>query len=114
MAPLSGGKFCFAHAPERARDRATARRRGGRQTQARGLFTLPESPELLREVPAVQAVLERTVYETLAQKNSAHRSRAIGSLLLIALKSLEVGELESRLAALEAATLRPRRMAWQA
>jgi hypothetical protein len=65
------------------------------------LFPVPTAPEPLRTVPAVQAVLERTVTETLVQKNTAMRSRAIGTLLSIALRALEVGELEDRIAALE-------------
>lgn len=42
------------------------------------------------------------MYETLAQRNSPMRSRALGSLLLIALRALEIGSLEERVAALEA------------
>ncbi|MBA3498508.1 MAG: hypothetical protein H0T86_15530 [Gemmatimonadales bacterium] len=41
------------------------------------------------------------MHETLAQPNGHERSRAVGSLLMIALRALEVGELEARLAALE-------------
>ena len=55
----------------------------------------------LRDVASVQEVIEEAVRDTLAQPNSAQRSRALGYLAGIALKALEVGELEARLAALE-------------
>ncbi|MBA3497174.1 MAG: hypothetical protein H0T86_08720, partial [Gemmatimonadales bacterium] len=53
-------------------------------------------PDALRDVGSIQTVLERTVHETLAQPNGHERSRAVGSLLMIALRALEVGELEAR------------------
>jgi uncharacterized small protein (DUF1192 family) len=65
----------------------------------------------LRDVASIQEILERVTHETLAQANGHERSRAVGSLLMIALKALEVGELEARLAALEEQITRPRRMA---
>jgi uncharacterized small protein (DUF1192 family) len=49
----------------------------------------------------VQALLEETVSTTLAQENTGQRSRTLGYLLGLALKALEVGELEERIAALE-------------
>ena len=112
MAPLEGQHYCFAHAPERAMERAKARKRGGKASATARLFRLPAAPEALRDVRAIQTVLERTVAETLVQRNSAMRSRAIGSLLLIALRGLEVGELAQRLEALEQVISRgPRRTA---
>jgi hypothetical protein len=101
MAPVAGSDRCFTHAPEKAPDRAKARRRGGEATRTPHLFKLSAEPATLRDVESVQIVLERTVHETLAQQNGHERSRAIGALLMIALKALEVGELEGRLAALE-------------
>jgi hypothetical protein len=103
MAPVAGSDpaRCFNHAPERAPERAKARKRGGEATRTPHLFGLSAEPAALRDVGSVQTVLERTVHETLAQANGHERSRAIGALLMIALKALEVGELEGRLAALE-------------
>ena len=56
----------------------------------------------LRSVDAIQVELERTVFDTLQQSNSAQRNRTLGYLLGPALRALEVGEIESRLEALEA------------
>jgi hypothetical protein len=113
MAPVAGSEpaLCFTHAPERAPDRARARKRGGEARRTPLLFALGPTPDALRDVGSIQTVLEKTVHETLAQPNSHERSRAVGTLLMIALKALEVGELEARLAALEEQIARPRRMA---
>lgn len=116
MAPLSGSDRCFTHAPDRAPARARARKRGGKATRAPRLFPLPAEPAALRDVASIQVLLEQTVHETLAQRNGYGRSRALGSLLLIALRALDAGEVwlrvEQRLAALEAQqTDRPLRRA---
>lgn len=115
MAPVTGSEppRCFTHAPERARDRAKARKRGGEARRTLRLFAIGETPAELRDVVSIQRVLESTVLETQALPPGHERSRAIGSLLMIALKALEVGELEARLAALEQqiATAGPRRTA---
>jgi hypothetical protein len=115
MAPVAGSDppRCFNHAPERARDRAEARKRGGEARRTPWLFAIGETPAELRDVASVQRVLEATVLETQALPPGHERSRAIGSLLMIALRALEVGELEARLAALEQQIANPtlRRMA---
>jgi len=99
---LQGRPFCFAHDPERAQERADARQRGGynRRTPK---ATDPEGyPTRLRSVGDVQAVLERALADTWAQENSGARTQALVRLAHGALKALEVGDLEGRLAALEA------------
>jgi hypothetical protein len=113
MAPVSGSDQCFTHAPERAQERAKARKRGGQARETPHLYPLPKTPGTLRDVESIQTALEQVVHETLAQRNGHERSRAIGSLLMIALKALETGEMESRLRALEErlATMQPRRTA---
>jgi hypothetical protein len=102
MHPLSGSERCFNHAVETARDRAEARRKGGLATRTPHLFEIGKDPSPLRDVASVQALLETVVHETRVQPNGPERSRALGSLLTIALRALEVGELEERIAALEA------------
>jgi hypothetical protein len=114
MPPLQGGRFCYIHDPARARDRADSRRRAGQATRGRrsageatrGPRAVPPDadPVPLRTVDAVLTVLERTVGETLALPRSVARSRTVGALLGVALKALEVGEWEARLAALEQQT----------
>lgn len=95
-APLTGRPYCFAHDPEAAEARDTARRRGGEHSRRR-----PVELVELRSAEDVRAALERILAETLALKNSVRRNRAAGYLLSILLKAVEAGELEERIAALE-------------
>jgi hypothetical protein len=103
MPPLAESAHCWAHDPARARDRAAARKEGGRRRQAAAAAgpDEPRAPVPLRDVGSVQAQLERAVADTLVQPNGAPRSRTLGYLLGIALRAIEVGELEERLAAVE-------------
>jgi hypothetical protein len=108
MPPVGDTDHCFAHDPARAADRARARKQGGHQrhagtarTEGRGRAAAPREVVTLGSVADVRTLLERTVGDTLALDNSPQRSRTIGGLLGVALKALEVGELEARVAALE-------------
>lgn len=101
MPPLRGTDRCFNHSPDRARQRANARKRGGRQRRTPFLFPPPTGPTPLRDVASIQAVLERVMSETLVQPNGHQRSRTIAALLTVSLRTLEFGEFEARLTALE-------------
>jgi hypothetical protein len=100
MAPLTDSDFCFAHDPRRGRERAKARKLGGQNRRTPTTGPLPVVK--LRDVGSIQERLETTVAETIGQENSAQRSRTLGYLLGFALRALEVGEFEQRLARLEA------------
>lgn len=114
-APLTDSEFCFTHDPSRALERANARRRGGRNSSRAGsVVGSLVQPVQLRSMAAIQAQLEAVVTDTLHQANSAQRSRTLGSLLSLAMKALEVGELEGRLAALEARFAEGVRHDWRA
>lgn len=98
---LAGGTCCLMHSPERAAEVAAIRRAGGlnrRTKRAAGTAY----PATLRSVGDVQALLEETLRDTVQQENSGARTGALARLASTALKALEVGELEERLAALEA------------
>ena len=101
MAPLAGSAYCFTHDPRRGRERAKARLRGGRNRRTAHGAPPPKSAPELRSVDAIQQQLERGVMDTLVMPNSSQRNRTLGYLLGIALRALEVGEIEERLAALE-------------
>lgn len=96
---ITGSKYCFAHDPSQARKRAKARKQGGinRKTPKRTLNYPGEISKTKDVVPWVNAALE----DTWAQENSSQRSRTIGYLLGVAMKALEVGELEERLDEIE-------------
>lgn len=112
MAPLEGDTFCFVHSPARAHERAVARKKGGagRRTP-RGSQRERGAPVSLGTVPEVLAELELLYADTLCQENSGARSRTLGGLLGVALRVVEVGELEGRVAAIEARQNEPRRTA---
>lgn len=55
----------------------------------------------MRDVPAIQARLEAELADAMARENCDARTRSVVAVLTLALKCLEIGELESRLAALE-------------
>ena len=99
---LQGRPFCYAHDPERAQERADARRRGGYNRRTPKAHAPEGYPTRLRSVDDVTALLEATLRDTWAQENSGARTQALVRLAHGALKALEVGELEERLAALEA------------
>jgi hypothetical protein len=112
MAPLQGSAYCWAHDATRGAERAKARREGGRRRAPPTLTALPAAPGGLRSIEAIQMALEATFWDTQALANSAQRSRALASLLMIAAQLLKIGEHESRLQLIEAQLATgPRRIA---
>jgi hypothetical protein len=101
MPPLRGSDRCFTHATSAGAARAKARKRGGRNRRVGWAVDPPAEAPRLRDVDAIQQQLEVAVFDALQLENSNHRSRTIGYLLGFALKALEVGSIEERLAALE-------------
>ena len=101
MARLAGSEYCFAHDPRRGRDRAKARVKGGRNRRTAHGSTPPGTAPALRSVAAIQGELERVVFDTLLMPNSSQRNRTVGYLVGFALRAVEIGEIEERLAALE-------------
>lgn len=100
MPPAAGASLCFTHDPERAQERAAARKRGGyNRRTAPG--ELASADVEIRSAADVQRVLVAVLKDAAKLENSVQRAKALGSLLLVALRTLEVGELEQRLAALE-------------
>ena len=101
-APLSDQEFCFMHSPEHAADRDEARRLGGlrrrREITVAGAYQF----EGLECVADLRRILMIAVVDTLGLENSIPRSRILVAAAVAAAKLLETGELEQRLAALEA------------
>ena len=102
-APVKEGDFCFWHSPEFAEDVAEARRLGGlrrrREVAVSGAFEFAG----LQSVADIRRILEVAVLDTLGLENSIARARTLAYLATSAIKLLEVGEFEQRLAALETA-----------
>lgn len=101
--PLKEGDCCLMHSPEHAQEVAESRRLGGlrrrREVTVSGAYDFGG----LDSVTNIRRLIEIAVLDTLGLENSVARSRTLAYLAQVALKSLETGELESRINMLEAA-----------
>ena len=97
---LQGDTFCFHHSPDRAAERAAARRRGGlRLHHGDGGGERPDVS--IRDVRDIVRLLETAAGDVLARKPSVQRARALVYISTTALKALEAANLEERITALE-------------
>jgi len=118
MAPLKGSDWCWNHSPEKARERAEARKRGGSRSRPPGTVLDTEEPLdglplALGDMQAVQSALDLIWRDTLRQENSGQRSRTLVTIALAAIKVLEVGEVEERIRALEQAIAQGGPQGWK-
>jgi hypothetical protein len=101
--PMTDSAYCFWHAPEHAAEVSEAGRLGGlrakREHTVAGAFQF----DGVQSVPAIRRLVEVAIIDTLSLENSLSRNRTLAYLAMVALKLLEVGELEDRVATLEAA-----------
>jgi hypothetical protein len=105
MAPMVGSDYCWAHDPTNAEAAAEARRLGGMRRKREGTVAGAYQFEGLGNVQDIRRLIEIAVLDTLGMENSIQRSRTIAYLAQTALKSLEVGEVQDRLAVLEESVL---------
>jgi hypothetical protein len=91
------------HDPQNAEAMAEARRLGGlrrrREVVVSGAFDFAG----IDSVADIKRLVVVAIVDTLALESSIARNRTIGYLSQVALKAHEVGELQDRIAALEAA-----------
>ena len=102
-APVKDGDHCFWHSPEYAEDVAEARRLGGLRRRREVAVSGAYDVNGLETVGDLRRLLVIASLDTLGLENSIARARTLGYLVGVAGKLLETGELEERLAALEAA-----------
>jgi hypothetical protein len=95
--------FCFWHAPETADELADAHRMGRLHRRKKRTVATIYGFGGLRTVEDNQALLETITIETMALENSIARNRAVNAMLATGIRLVEVGDLEERLSALEAA-----------
>ena len=101
--PMRGEEYCLFHSPEHAEDAAEARRLGGLRRRREKTVVGAYGIEGLDSVAAIRRILEIAVFDTLGLDNSLARSRTLIAAAQAATRLLEAGELEARIAALEAA-----------
>jgi hypothetical protein len=95
------------HDPEHADETAEARRLGGLRRRKEKAVQGAYEFDGLVDVGQVRRLLEIAVLDTLSLENSIARSRTLAYLAQVGLKTLEAGEFEERLGALEK-TVQPR------
>jgi hypothetical protein len=100
---MRGEPFCFWHAPETADELADAQRMGRLHRRKKRTVAAIYGFGGLRTIEDNQALLETITIETMALENSIARNRAVNSMLATGIRMVEVGELEARIEALEAA-----------
>lgn len=95
--------YCFAHDPERAEEAAEARRLGGLRRRKEGTIAVAYDLPGLDTVEGIRRLLDIVVVDGISLENSIARLRALISTAVAATNLLKVGEIETRLDALERA-----------
>jgi len=102
-APLRDSQFCLMHSPEHAKEVQEARRLGGLRRKREATVTGAYEFEGLNTVDGIRRLVEVAVLDTLGMENSISRNRTLAYLAQVALRTLEVGDLERRIGMLEQA-----------
>ena len=106
MAPLHDRPYCFSHDPERAAEAAEARRLGGLRRKKESTIAVAYDLPGLDTVAGIRRVLEIVVADSVGQEHGIARLRVLIAAAGAATNLLKVGELEDRLAHVEAAVAR--------
>jgi hypothetical protein len=106
MAPLHDRPFCFSHDPERAAEAAEARRVGGLRRKKEGTIAIAFDLPGLDTVAGIRRLLQIAATDAVGLDSGIPRLRVIISTAVAATNLLKVGELEDRLAHVEAAVAR--------
>jgi len=99
--PLRDGEFCRMHSPEHLREVQEARRLGGLRRKREATISSAFQFDSLNSVEGIRRIIEVAILDTLAMDNGIARNRTLAYLAQVALHSLEVGDIEARLTALE-------------
>ena len=102
-APLTDREYCFWHDPGHAEEVVEAGRLGGLRRRKEHAVSGAYDFNGLDSVSEVRRLLEIAALDTLSLENSVARSRTLAYLAQVALRALEVGDLEERLKDLETA-----------
>jgi hypothetical protein len=94
---------CLFHDPARAAERAAGRKQGGISRSKPAATLSPNTADLpLQSVADVVAALGQTINQVRTGKLAVNVGNCLGVLAGVLLKAIEGGDLEQRLAALEA------------
>lgn len=101
MQAIHGRRYCFAHDPARARERAQARKHGGERHRVSHGGDSAGLPCEVRTLADANKILAYVLAEVIPMENSIPRARVLLAVFDSAIRALEVGELEARISALE-------------
>jgi hypothetical protein len=101
--PQRDSPFCFWHDPGNEEEVAEARRLGGLRRRREKTVSGAYDFTGLGSVEEIRRLLDIAAVDTLGLENGIARSRVLIQVALAAAKLLETGELEARVALLEAA-----------
>jgi uncharacterized small protein (DUF1192 family) len=104
--PGRDSRYCFWHDPDKADDLAEAQRLGGQRRRRERTIAAAYEFTGLGSVEAIGRLFDIAATDALYLENSIARGRLLISAGLAALRLIEVGELEARIAALEQARAR--------
>ena len=99
--PLRDSEFCRMHSPEHMKEVQEARRLGGLRRKREATISRAFQFDSLNSVEGIRRIIEVAVLDTLSMENGIARNRTLAYLAQVALHTLEVGDIESRLTALE-------------
>lgn len=102
MQAMKGKQYCFTHDPAQGAKRAQARKRGGENRFTPHFANASQLPADVSTLQEARQILAYTLAEVSGMDNSIARARVLLSLFDSFIKSIEIGELEQRIAALEA------------
>jgi len=100
-APLKDGEFCLMHSPERIKEVQESRRLGGLRRKRESTISNAYQFKSINSVNGIRRIVEVAILDTLAMENSIPRNRTLAALTQVALHTLEVGDIEDRIKALE-------------
>jgi hypothetical protein len=102
-APMVKSAYCVFHDPEHAEVVQQARSAGGQRRKREVAVAIAFEFEGLNSIAAIRRLVEVAAYDALGLPNDLPRVRALAYLAQVAVTLVERGELEERLAAVEAA-----------
>ena len=101
--PLRDEPFCFWHSPDTADELTEARRMGGLHRRKKRTVATIYGFGGLRSIEDNQGLLETIAVETLGLENSIARNRALTAIVATGARLIELDDLATRIAAIEAA-----------
>ena len=100
-AALKDSEFCWVHSPERSKERQEACRLGGLRRKRESTISSAYQFESLDSVEGIRRIVLIAVLDALSMENSTSRARILAYLAQVALHTLEVGDIETRIETLE-------------